>query len=232
MSRMLLRSLRIPGLILLTPALMAANCKPKPPEVDEIDQSAVQDVKVALTVASLDPSVGKADESFPATLYGAGFLEGAKVKVGETAVSARFVDENTLDLTVPGLAEGTYDVIVNNPDAVSSTLRSGLRIEAGTSIDCSFARLQFGYDQAKLTPESLATLDSFLPCYQATTAVLRVEGHADSRGTTDYNLALGTRRAHAVERHLAAGGIVGSRFDITSYGEEKPLDRSQNEEAG
>lgn len=231
MSPIAFRALRVPALFILLPTLMAANCKPAPPDIEEIDQSAVQDVKLPLTVVSLDPSVGRADESFPATLYGSGFLEGAKVQVGPSSATARFVDENTLDLTIPALAEGTYDVTVSNPDATSSTLRAGLRIEAGSAVDCSFARLHFAYDQSALTPESAATLDAFLPCYQASTASLRLEGHADSRGTIDYNLALGTRRAHAVERHLAAGGIAGGRFDITSYGEEKPLDRAQNEEA-
>ncbi|TNE90325.1 MAG: DUF2125 domain-containing protein [Deltaproteobacteria bacterium] len=226
------RALRFTTILLLTPALMAANCKRQPEEEpDKVGDGDVQDVGNELTVVSIDPSVGKADKAFPATLYGSGFVDGATVKVGESTAKSNVLDPNTMDLTVPGMAVGTYDLVVTNPNGAKSTLRSALRIEAESSVDCSFARLHFGYDQAQLTPESTKTLDTYMPCYSATTAQIRLEGHADSRGTTDYNLALGTRRAHAVERHLIAGGIPASRLKSTSYGEERPLDRGYTEEA-
>lgn len=58
-----------------------------------------------------------------------------------------------------------------------------------------------------------------------------VEGHCDERGTTDYNIALGERRAIAVKNYLVNLGISGSRLTTVSFGEEKPLDSAANESA-
>jgi peptidoglycan-associated lipoprotein len=61
-------------------------------------------------------------------------------------------------------------------------------------------------------------------------ARLSVEGHCDERGTNEYNLALGDRRAKAVRDALVALGVPTSKIDIISYGEEKPLCKEQSEE--
>ncbi len=58
-----------------------------------------------------------------------------------------------------------------------------------------------------------------------------IEGHCDERGTREYNLALGERRADAVRSFLAAAGIAGSRIETVSYGEERPDDPGQGEDA-
>jgi len=58
-----------------------------------------------------------------------------------------------------------------------------------------------------------------------------VEGHCDERGTNEYNLALGERRANAAKRYLLSLGISSDRISSISYGEEKPLDPGHNEEA-
>jgi peptidoglycan-associated lipoprotein len=63
-----------------------------------------------------------------------------------------------------------------------------------------------------------------------TGARLSVEGHCDERGTNEYNLALGDRRAKAVRDALVAVGVPSSRIDLISYGEEKPLCKEQSEE--
>src|SRR5690606_18576741 len=60
---------------------------------------------------------------------------------------------------------------------------------------------------------------------------VQLEGHCDERGTAEYNLALGARRARAVYDLLLSYGISGSRIETISYGEEVPLDPGQNEEA-
>ena len=64
------------------------------------------------------------------------------------------------------------------------------------------------------------------PSYKVT-----VEGHADERGTPEYNIALGERRANAVAKYLQALGVPVSQISIVSYGEEKPLVLGQGEEA-
>jgi peptidoglycan-associated lipoprotein len=60
---------------------------------------------------------------------------------------------------------------------------------------------------------------------------IQVEGHCDERGTNEYNLALGERRANAAKRYLLSLGISTDRLSSISYGEEKPLDTGHNEEA-
>ena len=58
-----------------------------------------------------------------------------------------------------------------------------------------------------------------------------IEGHADERGTTDYNLALGERRAQSVRQYLQLAGVSSAQLETISYGEESPVDGSSNEEA-
>ena len=58
---------------------------------------------------------------------------------------------------------------------------------------------------------------------------IRLEGHADERGTREYNLALGERRANAVRAYLVAQGASRSQIEVISYGEEKPANSGHNE---
>jgi peptidoglycan-associated lipoprotein len=60
---------------------------------------------------------------------------------------------------------------------------------------------------------------------------IQVEGHCDERGTVEYNLALGERRANSAKRHLISLGIAADRISTISYGKERPLDPGHNEEA-
>jgi peptidoglycan-associated lipoprotein len=88
----------------------------------------------------------------------------------------------------------------------------------------------FEFDSAILSPEARPSLDRTAQ-WLRTSANRRVviEGHADERGTNEYNLALGERRAQAIKRYLAAGGIAEGRIKIVSYGEEKPFCRDRQE---
>jgi peptidoglycan-associated lipoprotein len=63
------------------------------------------------------------------------------------------------------------------------------------------------------------------------TVKVTIEGHADERGTTEYNLALGERRAVAVQKALIAEGVEGARLKVVSYGEERPVDSGHDEAA-
>ena len=60
---------------------------------------------------------------------------------------------------------------------------------------------------------------------------IRIAGHADDRGSDEYNLALGNRRAAAAKRYLESKGIDGSRIEVVSYGEERPLNPGTDEAA-
>jgi peptidoglycan-associated lipoprotein len=85
-------------------------------------------------------------------------------------------------------------------------------------------RVFFTTDQTDLSPTAQATLDkqaAWLNQYNKYS--FTIEGHADERGTREYNFALGSRRAQAVHDYLAAKGISGSRMRTISYGKERPV---------
>jgi peptidoglycan-associated lipoprotein len=92
--------------------------------------------------------------------------------------------------------------------------------------------IYFDYDQSDLRPEALANLEKkaeWLKKYPGT--VLGIEGHCDERGTNEYNLALGDRRANAAKKYLNSLGIAGEKIHTISYGEERPADPGHNEAA-
>ena len=89
----------------------------------------------------------------------------------------------------------------------------------------------FGYDRAELEAEARAKLDEKIQVLLADRALrIRVEGHTDDRGSDEYNLALGQRRATAVQRYLVQRQIGADRIDIVTLGEERPncMDASES----
>ena len=90
----------------------------------------------------------------------------------------------------------------------------------------------FGFDSSALSADAMATLDKQAAFLNAKPALrVKIEGHADERGTREYNLALGERRASATRDYLVARGVDGSRIRIVSYGKERPAVVGSNEEA-
>lgn len=84
-------------------------------------------------------------------------------------------------------------------------------------------RVFFGYDQYDLTAEARTTIEhqaQWLKTYPSVTVM--IEGHCDERGTREYNLALGEKRATAVRNYLVANGVEASRLQTISYGKERP----------
>ena len=93
-------------------------------------------------------------------------------------------------------------------------------------------RVFFGYDRSDLSPQAqqtIETLAAWLTQYPQVT--ISVEGHADERGTRDYNLALGERRASSVRDYLVALGTDPNRLTTISYGKERPAVLGSNEDA-
>jgi peptidoglycan-associated lipoprotein len=90
----------------------------------------------------------------------------------------------------------------------------------------------FQYDSDEITGDAERKLQRKASVLQSNPGVrLRVEGHCDQRGSTEYNLALGQRRAEAVRAYLVNLGIDGSRLSTLSYGEERPLEEGEDEDA-
>jgi peptidoglycan-associated lipoprotein len=85
-----------------------------------------------------------------------------------------------------------------------------------------FKPIYFGYDQSTLSAEGQSTLQEIGKLMKEVPEITaRVEGHTDERGSNDYNLALGERRAKSVNDYLTSYGIQGTRLSTISYGEEK-----------
>jgi peptidoglycan-associated lipoprotein len=94
------------------------------------------------------------------------------------------------------------------------------------------AMINFDYDQATVRQADQQTLDRKAAILSANPNVkLRISGHADERGSDEYNLALGNRRAAAAKRYLESKGVNGGRLEVVSYGEERPLNPGTDESA-
>lgn len=112
---------------------------------------------------------------------------------------------------------------------------SGPAYEAGSQQDLAVNvgdRVHFAYDKYDLTDQARETLQqqaAWLATYSG--AKIIVEGHCDERGTREYNLALGERRATAAANYLMAQGVAKDRIQIISYGKERPEDPASNERA-
>jgi peptidoglycan-associated lipoprotein len=203
------------------------GCRKKVKPVDT-DTDAVIDVAppaVELQLAEVSPAQVGAGASAELELFGSGFVTGAKVTFsGAPADGARVVDGNTMTAVTPGMAAGTYDVTVTNPDGTRATLRGGLSVVDDAPPPpprCRAGTVSFGFDKWEVDPENRPVLQTLAACLAGNTANVVVEGHTDDRGTTEYNLALGQRRADAVQRTLVSMGVTPSRIRTVSYGEER-----------
>ncbi len=93
-------------------------------------------------------------------------------------------------------------------------------------------RIFYGYDRFDLTPEARSVLERQAAWLRQYPNVrILVAGNCDERGTREYNLALGARRAAAARDFLVSLGVAGNRMETVSYGKERPLDPRANEEA-
>jgi peptidoglycan-associated lipoprotein len=94
------------------------------------------------------------------------------------------------------------------------------------------AMVLVSYDRSDLSREAQNVLNEKIPLLREAPAIrIRIEGHADERGSLEYNLALGRRRAQSVREFLTGFGLDASRFEIESFGEDRPLDSGHTESA-
>ncbi len=104
--------------------------------------------------------------------------------------------------------------------------------EAIDQMAFNFSRLHFQYDSSTLEDASKRALASNVEIMQKFPTInVEVQGHADERGTVEYNLALGQRRAEAVRTYMTAMGVSASRVKAVSFGEEVPLAKGTGEVA-
>jgi peptidoglycan-associated lipoprotein len=96
--------------------------------------------------------------------------------------------------------------------------------------NAALKQIFFAFDRSNIRPDDAKTLDASAAYLKANPNLLvLIEGHCDERGTSEYNLALGERRAKAAMNHLVSNGIEASRITTISYGKERPVCTEKNE---
>ena len=101
----------------------------------------------------------------------------------------------------------------------------------GEKIDTNLDdKVYFDFDKSILDADDKTLLEQYLPLIKRA-KIVRLEGHCDERGTREYNLALGERRALEVRDFLIVKGVSGKKIRVVSFGEEKPVRNASNEKA-
>jgi peptidoglycan-associated lipoprotein len=124
-------------------------------------------------------------------------------------------------------ASSAGDNMTTNAGTVGDTGGNGASAPAGV------ARLiYFDFDSAEIRPEFVSVIGAHAHAIAANASVhVRLEGHTDERGSPEYNIGLGERRAQAVRRALLLQGVAEGQIATVSYGEERPAAPGQTEEA-
>ncbi len=150
---------------------------------------------------------------------------------GESAVAAKPVVQ-TPAKSAATPEKATKEKALKAPAAKEAAAKKEATTKAPAKDIYEMADIQFDFDKFTLRDEVRGTLNKhaeWLKKNQQTTVT--VEGHCDERGTAEYNLALGERRADAAAKYLTAMGVDAKRIKTLSYSFERPLDTRHNEEA-
>jgi len=119
---------------------------------------------------------------------------------------------------------GTVVLTVTASDGRGGTATSSCTVNVAQREVIAFEDVHFAFDRFNLAPEALKILDDAVAKLQANPDInVTIEGHTDSIGTSEYNLALGERRSNSVRDYLSMRGVPASRLRTVSYGEERPI---------
>ena len=142
-----------------------------------------------------------------------------------TAPAGTFSNPNALNTvwTAPNTpGNQTLTLTVTDPRGGSATSTITIPVVRREAI--MFEDVHFDFDRFNLRPEALKILDDAVAKLQAAPELtVTIEGHCDSIGTVEYNVALGERRANSVQQYLVSRGIAANRLRTVSYGEERPI---------
>jgi peptidoglycan-associated lipoprotein len=100
-----------------------------------------------------------------------------------------------------------------------------------TAPTCDWTPVRFGFNEATLSSDAQGRLSSLAQCIKGASGKVTLGGHADERGTEEYNMQLSNRRAASVKRYLTDLGVPADRLDTVGYGEARPANTASNEEA-
>lgn len=222
-----LRGLLPVGLLALAVLTLTGCPKPQPPPHPTDDRPTVELPKVGID--DVEPDKTMEGTALTVAVLGHGFEEGSEVYLGSRR--ARGVDVlQDGELTFRAsedLRADVYDVRVVTPEGDQAVSVGGFEVEARRSDqgDCSLKIVYFEFNEATLTSQTRQLLADNARCIESRgLRRVRLEGHADERGSTDYNLSLGQRRAEAVRAYMVNLGIANDELVPVSYGEERPAE--------
>jgi peptidoglycan-associated lipoprotein len=135
--------------------------------------------------------------------------------------------------TAPGGAAGSATTVQPNATEPVTTVTTPGDAAGGGGVNAPAARIvYFDFDKSEIRPEFNQMLTEHARALTRNASVkVRLEGHTDERGSREYNIGLGERRAQAVRRALLLQGVTEAQLSTVSYGEEKPAVAGSNEQA-
>lgn len=158
------------------------------------------------------------------TLAGCSSTPKEEVAVTEPVDDAINTIEEDIDESAGIEDSSTYSADVGT----SASSVSGMDASENALLDTTV--FYFDFDEFIIKPEAYPALKAHAKYLSSNGNVkVRVEGHADERGTREYNMALGERRGNSVSKFLRLNGVSGSQLEVISFGEEKPMNYGHNE---
>jgi peptidoglycan-associated lipoprotein len=109
--------------------------------------------------------------------------------------------------------------------------RDGFCAQKMAAGGCDFEPIKFGFNEVNLSGDAQSELAKLADCIKRQNVRVTLEGHADERGTEEYNLQLSNRRAAAVKRYLTDMGVPAPKLETVGYGENRPLSNGNSEDA-
>ncbi|MDE1462348.1 peptidoglycan-associated lipoprotein Pal [Spartinivicinus poritis] len=146
------------------------------------------------------------------------------VKLGKVVLLASSVVWLAACSSTGGKGTGTTDTVEDDSTASITTdsIDGGVDSSSAALLDKKI--FLFEFDDSKISPDDYAALDAHASALVANSnKSITIQGHTDERGTREYNLALGERRANAIKKYLVIKGVAPSQIEATSYGEEQPV---------
>ena len=205
----------------------------------EIEKKGIEPTPVTSKVRLLEvvPYTVEVGVSTDVTITGSGFKSGASLYLNDGTTplgNISFHSSSVLEASVPALNPGIYDLRIENPDGATHVLYGALTAQANTTAQtlsekCKNITFYFETGRSNLSEKGLAVLNDYVSCF-SNNYHYRIEGHCDDRGTTEYNISLGHRRANVIQRYLLTKGVLSEKITTVSYGEERPVSNGHSEE--
>ena len=156
-------------------------------------------------------------------LFAVGFLASVMVGCSSTPINEDSAEKTNKDVMEKAVVETSIAAPAEKAESVDL---DSMKAQLANKV------VRFDFDRSEVTAEFYSTINAHADYLMANmSATVLVSGHCDERGTREYNLALGERRANAVKEALVSKGVSADRIDVVSFGEDTPVDMGHNESA-